>query len=264
MTTPRPHKPFRILLVDDNEPFLTTMEGFLLGDPDIHIVGKATSGEEALKLAGEKMPHLVLMDISMPGINGLLAAKEIKASPHAPPIIILTFYDNPEYRVAANKIPVDGYLLKTQLGTDLLPLIKKFKSQSTAPPPGKETAMHTILIVDDSQTMRRMVKASLADMPDTVFLEAENGLEAIEKVAIEKISLMVLDLNMPDMHGLEVLNFLRGHRKYRDLPVIVLTTRGDEASRKAARTAGASLYRTKPFKPAELKQHVLELLGGMS
>ena len=124
--------------------------------------------------------------------------------------------------------------------------------------------MHTILIVDDSTTMRRMVKASLSGLPDAVFLEAENGLEAIEKVAIEEISLMVLDLNMPDMHGLEVLAFLRSHRKYRDLAVMVLTTRGDEASRKAALGAGASLYQTKPFKPAQLKQHALELLGGTS
>ena len=264
MTTAHHDKTFRILLVDDNESFLATMEGFLSGDPDILIVGKATSGEEALKLAAQEMPHLVLMDISMPGINGLLAAKKIKASPHAPPIIILTFYDNPEYRVAANKIPVDGYLLKTHLGTDLLPLIEKFKLQTTAPQPSKETPMHTILIVDDSSTMRRMVKASLSTIPGAVLMEAENGLEAIEKVAIEGISLMVLDLNMPDMHGLEVLEFLRSHSKYRGLPVIVLTTRGDEASRKGALSAGASLYLTKPFNPGELKQHVLELLGGTS
>ena len=283
MTTAHHDKPFRILLVDDNESFLTTMEGFLSGDPDILIVGKATSGEEALKLAAQEMPHLVLMDISMPGINGLLAAKKIKAFPHAPPIIILTFYDNPEYRVAANKIPVDGYLLKTHLGTDLLPLIEKFKLQTTVrinshlqsevgddhcrcdfSRTNKETPMHTILIVDDSSTMRRMVKASLSTIPGAVLMEAENGLEAIEKVAIEGISLMVLDLNMPDMHGLEVLEFLRSHSKYRDLPVIVLTTRGDEASRKAALSAGASLYLTKPFNPGELKQHALELLGGTS
>jgi two-component system, chemotaxis family, chemotaxis protein CheY len=124
---------FRVLLVDDNEQFLTTMEGFLSADPQIHMVGKASSGEEALQLAKNAKPHLVLMDIAM-----------------------------------------------------------------------------------------------------------------------------------PDMHGLEVLGFLRSHRKYRDLPVTVLTTRGDEASRKATIEAGASLYLTKPFKPAQLKQHVLELLGGTS
>jgi two-component system, chemotaxis family, chemotaxis protein CheY len=62
----------------------------------------------------------------------------------------------------------------------------------------------------------------------------------------------VLDLNMPDMHGLEVLRFVRGHAAFRHLPVIVLTTRGDDASRGAAIDAGASRYLTKPFVPAVL------------
>ncbi len=63
---------------------------------------------------------------------------------------------------------------------------------------------------------------------------------------------MVLDLNMPDMHGLEVLGFIRANQKFRQLPVIVLTTRDDEASRTAAMQAGATAYLTKPFTPQAL------------
>ena len=109
--------------------------------------------------------------------------------------------------------------------------------------------MERTLVVDDSPTMRRMVMASLREVCDGGFSQAASGLEAIEQLALGPVALMVLDLNMPDMHGLEVLKFVRGHDAFRRLPVIVLTTRGDESSRAAALAAGASLYLTKPFVP---------------
>lgn len=111
--------------------------------------------------------------------------------------------------------------------------------------------MPHILIVDDSQTIRRMVKVALAPLSmETV--EAASGLEAIEQLAVTPVQLMVLDLNMPDMHGLEVLGFIRANTKFQQLPVIVLTTRGDDSSRVAAMQAGANRYLTKPFTPNAL------------
>jgi two-component system chemotaxis response regulator CheY len=121
--------------------------------------------------------------------------------------------------------------------------------------------MNQILIVDDSPTIRRMVKASLAALSGPrEFIEAASGLEAIERLAIGPVELMVLDLNMPDMHGLEVLGFVRSHTKYRQVPVIILTTRGDEATRAAALEAGATAYMTKPFTPGGLATKARELL----
>ena len=111
--------------------------------------------------------------------------------------------------------------------------------------------MSHILIVDDSPTIRRMVKASLAPL-GAEFIEAASGLEAIEQLATGHIQLMVLDLNMPDMHGLEVLGFVRANKRFQQLPVIVLTTRDDPSSRTAAMQAGATSYLTKPFTPQAL------------
>lgn len=122
--------------------------------------------------------------------------------------------------------------------------------------------MKQILVVDDSATMRRMVMASLRDLPGVKFGEASNGLEAIEHLAISPCDLMILDLNMPDMHGLEVLKFVLGHPSYRDTPIIILTTRGDEGSRGEAIAAGAACYLTKPFEPGSLSLQVKELLHG--
>jgi two-component system chemotaxis response regulator CheY len=120
--------------------------------------------------------------------------------------------------------------------------------------------MSNILIVDDSPTMRRMVTASLRTLPSVSFSEASSGLEAIERLALAPVDLMILDLNMPDMHGLEVLNFLGRHQAYRRIPVIVLTTRGDEASRADALAAGAALYLVKPFAPQALAAQAEALL----
>jgi two-component system, chemotaxis family, chemotaxis protein CheY len=123
----------------------------------------------------------------------------------------------------------------------------------------------SILVVDDSVTIRRMVRAALQPVADARFVEAETGLEAIERLAFGPIGLIVLDLNMPDMHGLEVLRFVRAHAAYRDIPVLVLTTRGDSESRAAALAAGATVYLTKPFAPAGLAAEARKLLerGGV-
>ena len=119
--------------------------------------------------------------------------------------------------------------------------------------------MAHLLIVDDSPTIRRMVKVALAPLSmDTI--EAASGLEAIEQLAVAPINLMVLDLNMPDMHGLEVLGFVRASQKFHNIPIIVLTTRGDAESRKAASQAGATRYLTKPFKPEALLTEARQVL----
>jgi two-component system, chemotaxis family, chemotaxis protein CheY len=121
--------------------------------------------------------------------------------------------------------------------------------------------MYRILIVDDSPTIRRMVKTSLDGLHGAVFVEAGSGLQAIEALAVNSVQIVVLDLNMPDIHGLDVLRFVRSHDQFKDVPVIVLTTRGDATSRDAALQAGASAYMTKPFLPPALASAVNELLA---
>jgi len=121
-----------------------------------------------------------------------------------------------------------------------------------------------ILIVDDSATIRKMVRASLRQIEDAEFVEAGNGLEAIEQIALGPVALIVLDLNMPDMHGVDVLKFVRRHHGCREVPVIVLTTRGDEASRETAMTAGATQYLTKPFVPHVLLSAARDLIPAVA
>jgi two-component system chemotaxis response regulator CheY len=124
--------------------------------------------------------------------------------------------------------------------------------------------MQTILVVDDSPTIRRMVRTALGSLGDVTFAEAGSGLQAIETLAVQPVQAIVLDLNMPDMHGLDVLKFLRSHQQYRSMPVMILTTRGDETTRDAALEAGATAYMTKPFSPSALASSVKTLLDESS
>ena len=121
--------------------------------------------------------------------------------------------------------------------------------------------MPEILVVDDSKVMRDMIVACLRPRADFQFTHASSGLEAIERLSLASFSLVVLDLNMPDIGGIEVLEFVRGQDKLRTLPIIIVTTRGDEVSRSKALDAGASRFMTKPFTPDAILGEVEGLLG---
>ena len=115
--------PIRTLLVDDNSNFLSAVTHFLSLDERLEIVGRAGSGAEAIEQAVHLQPHLILMDWSMPGINGIEATRQIKSQPEAPHIIMLTQHDAPRYRVEATSAGADGFVNKAELEAQLSPLL---------------------------------------------------------------------------------------------------------------------------------------------
>lgn len=119
--------------------------------------------------------------------------------------------------------------------------------------------MPNVLIVDDSITIRKMIRAALRPLNST-FWEASSGLEAIEQLTVQKFDAVTLDLNMPDMHGLEFLQFIRSHSTLKHIPVLVLTTWTDKEMKDKVISAGADDFLHKPFKPAELLQAMKPLL----
>lgn len=121
--------------------------------------------------------------------------------------------------------------------------------------------MASILVVDDSKVMREMMIACLRGRDGFSFTQASSGLEAIEQLSLKRFDLLLLDLNMPDIGGIEVVEFVRSQDRLRDIPIIIVTTRGDEASQKRALEAGATLYLTKPFAPEAIQAEVVEVLG---
>ena len=128
----------------------------------------------------------------------------------------------------------------------------------------REQAAVEILVVDDSKVMREMIVACLRGEPGLRFTHAASGLEAIERLSLARFDLVFLDLNMPDIGGYEVLEFVRAQDTTRDVPIVVVTTRGDESSRERALTAGASRFMTKPFEPAQILEELRSLTKGRS
>jgi len=118
-----------------------------------------------------------------------------------------------------------------------------------------------ILVVDDSKVMRDMVIACLRPQEGLAFTHAASGLEAIEKLSLRAYDLLILDLNMPDIGGIEVLEFVRSQDRLKALPILVVTTRGDETSRSRSLGAGASDFMTKPFAPDAILAAVRKLLA---
>ena len=122
--------------------------------------------------------------------------------------------------------------------------------------------MAAILVVDDSKIMREMIVACLRALEGSEFAHAASGLEAIETLSLRPFDLVVLDLNMPDIGGFEVIEFIRGQDRLRELPILVVTTRGDETSRERSLSTGASGFMTKPFTPEQILTEARTLLDG--
>ena len=121
--------------------------------------------------------------------------------------------------------------------------------------------MAELLVVDDSKVMRDMIVACLRADSSLRFSHAASGLEAIEQLSLRPFDLVLLDLNMPDIGGIEVVEFIRAQDRLQKLPIIIITTRGDEASRTRALSAGASRFLVKPFDPDQISAEVSALLG---
>ena len=124
--------------------------------------------------------------------------------------------------------------------------------------------MPEVLVVDDSKVMREMIIACLRAEQALAFTQACSGLEAIERLSLKPYDLLILDLNMPDIGGIEVVEYVRGQDTLRHLPIIIVTTRGDEASRARALAVGANRFMTKPFTPDNMLSEVRGLLSGQS
>lgn len=118
-----------------------------------------------------------------------------------------------------------------------------------------------ILIIEDSSTMRSMISAIIEEMGDFVITEAASGFEALKVLPTRNFDLIITDINMPDINGLEIVNFVKNHPNYRNIPLIIVTTERSEEDRKKGLALGAADYVTKPFKPEDLQKVVRRIIG---
>jgi len=119
-----------------------------------------------------------------------------------------------------------------------------------------------ILIVEDSPTMRALLASALEELEGSVKItEAESGFEALRVLPRERWDLIVTDVNMPDINGLELVSFVKGNDAYRGVPLIIVSTEGSERDRAKGLELGADAYLVKPFEPADLREIAAQLLA---
>ena len=119
-----------------------------------------------------------------------------------------------------------------------------------------------LLVVDDSSTMRRIIKNTLQRLGYDDVLEAENGVEAWEILSTKRdIDILITDWNMPEMNGLELVKKTRADAHYEDIPIIMVTTERGKAEVITALKAGVNNYIVKPFTPQVLKEKLEAVLG---
>jgi two-component system chemotaxis response regulator CheY len=111
-----------------------------------------------------------------------------------------------------------------------------------------------ILIVDDMQTMRRLLKSALNDLGYSNVVDADGGKSALSLLESNDFSLLITDWNMPDMEGIDLLKAVRADERWKSMPVLMVTAEAKKEQILEAAEAGVNGYVVKPFQPAQLKE----------
>jgi two-component system chemotaxis response regulator CheY len=119
----------------------------------------------------------------------------------------------------------------------------------------------TILIVEDSSTTRALIRAVIDELGDFDTVEAATGFEALKMLPQQEYDLIITDINMPDINGLELINFVRSNVRYSHVPIIIVSTERSEEDKKRGLALGATAYVTKPFKSVELQEAIQKIIG---
>lgn len=117
-----------------------------------------------------------------------------------------------------------------------------------------------ILIAEDSAVTRAFLVSALEEVEDFDIVEASTGFEALKQLPRRKFCLIITDINMPDINGLELINFVKNNLNYNDIPLIVVTTEGAERDRQKGLALGADEYLVKPIDPERLQAVVKKYL----
>jgi len=107
--------------------------------------------------------------------------------------------------------------------------------------------MQRVLIIDDSSATRAYIRAALESMSEMQVSEAASGFDALRVLPRERFDLLIVDINMPNINGLELISFIRRSETHRETPLLIISTEASERDRSRAMTLGANGYLAKPF-----------------
>ncbi len=122
--------------------------------------------------------------------------------------------------------------------------------------------MRNVLIVEDSKAIRSMIRVSLEEAGGFFAVEAGNGFEALKTLPTRRFDLIITDINMPDINGLELIGFVKSNPEYQDIPLVIVSTEKSDEDKKRGLALGASGYVVKPFTKEDLMSMIKNVLEG--
>jgi CheY-like chemotaxis protein/BarA-like signal transduction histidine kinase len=244
----------RILIAEDN-PTTQTLLRSILENFGCQ-VDMASNGKEAVELLSHH--ELVLMDLRMPGMDGLEAARQIRLQGNNVPIIAMTAHGDKQGRTECLAAGMNDYLQKPFRNKQLQALVRHWLGECTATVPAPITVDienlgppgQRILVVEDTDATQRLIRIILEELGCQVAM-ADNGEEAVALLETTPFDLVFMDCQMPGIDGFEATRRIRDRNI--QVPIIALTARCQEQHREAFQRAGMNDYLGKPFRRSQLE-----------
>lgn len=241
----------RVLIADDNQSVRSGIRSLLSHYPDWRVCAEAVDGVDAVEKAKELRPDLILMDISMPRMDGLAAARIIKQQlPHAR-VVMVSQYDLSLVRLQAGEIGADGCVSKDSLSRDLIPAMEaaleqkerdatpcaseqgiRTESNKLSMDSSTDVALHSstadmnepvnILMVDDQPAKLLSYEAILAETGECL-IKAQSPSEAFDLLLKNDIALILMDVNMPGQDGFQLASEIRQHPRFHNLAIVFIS-----------------------------------------
>jgi signal transduction histidine kinase/CheY-like chemotaxis protein len=244
-----------LMLVIDDDPTVRELLPRCLAPMGISVVA-AANGEEGLRLAQELYPDIITLDVLMPGMDGWSVLTELKARPDLAdiPVVMLSIVDDPAKGFV---LGASDYLVKPIDNKRLLELVNSYTREIAA----RRLPQDEILIVEDDAALRSLLRRTL-ECEGWSVQEAENGRQALNYVAKHQPALMLLDLMLPEIDGIQVIDELRATVAGKSIPIIVLTAKDLLPNeRQRINNSVSQILQKGAYSREELLRHVCDLVS---
>lgn len=252
-------RPYSILLVDDKHDLRVLLTRRL--EQAGYLVTAAVHGRHALQLMALERFDLVLLDLNMPEMDGLATLQAIKSNDDLKtvPVVMLTATNSRESVVKCLGLGAADYLIKPVNPLELAQRVHRCLAMRVAPfEPTVQLGDHAgarILIVDDEPLNLKLLDRRLTQMSYQA-VSAASGQQALDLLARASFDAVLLDVQMPDMNGFEVLGAIRANPRWQDMPVLMLSADGSQATIDQCYRDGADDYLVKPYHTPDLQMRL--------